>query len=429
LSKIGGEQWSGWNIFDERENYYGNVVLNCDGTHKPTFVKYTKPKVNPDEPDQYCLKGFHVKDAPFQNSYRLEVDEVFGVLNPTLAKPALYQGTNQPIWLSTKDGTIVNDKRNVVVLKGIARPSLEWNVNGQYLSSSDIATMSTKWSANVIRISLNQAFWLASAPRETFGSYKQIVDAMIYYAIQQKIAVILDLHIIKSVPPGGHAVPDNMANEDSIHFWQDIARTYATFGTVLFELYNEPKPAITQQQWLNGGGPHVAGEGPYVGYQQLYEAVRGAGANNLCIVAGTDWGYDLSFVNDKFGVQGTGIVYCSHPWWPRGKDNSMLASNFKGVLGKFPVIFTEFGCNDWASYDKPSDHPYEDYYRQIIKYVNDNGIHYAAWGWWVENYNKPHPPPPAQPMPGLLEDWTGNPSMGGVIIKDDLNDKPGRGIG
>jgi hypothetical protein len=49
---------------------------------------------------------------------------------------------NRPIWLSTtKDGKIANDQGNVIVLKGLARPSLEWDVNGQYLNSLDIATM------------------------------------------------------------------------------------------------------------------------------------------------------------------------------------------------------------------------------------------------------------------------------------------------
>ena len=145
----------------------------------------------------------------------------------------------------------MNDHGNVVVLKGLARPSLEWNVNGQYLSASDIKTMRT-WGANVIRVSLNQAFWLGSAPRESFGSYKQIVDAIIYYAIEQKMAVILDLHILKSTP--GRAIQENMANQDSIGFWRDVARTYASFGTILFELYNEPNQ-VTHEQWLSGGGP------------------------------------------------------------------------------------------------------------------------------------------------------------------------------
>jgi hypothetical protein len=391
-SDDGTKQWSSWNVVDEKGNYYGNINLNCDGTNA-SLGNYTKPE------SQYYLTGFRLTRGEEQSAYYLTVEGVFGVLDAPLATPALYPGTNRPILLSTtNDGKIVNDHGNVVVLKGLARPSLEWDVNGQYLSSADIATMRT-WGANVIRISLNQAFWLGSAPRESFGSYKQIVDAIIYYAIGQKMAVILDLHILKDVPRGGHAVQDNMANQDSVHFWEDIARTYANFGTVLFELYNEPN-VITHEQWRCGGGPppppNVAGEGPYVGYQRLYDAVRGAGAKNLCIVAGTGWGYDLSFVSSDFGVRGTGIVYCAHPWWPRGMDSG-LAGNLAGVLGKFPVIFTEFGCNDWDSYDEGKGHFYPAFYHHVLDYINANGFHYTGWGWWVESDN---PNRVGQPMPG-----------------------------
>ena len=412
-----GKQWSSWNVFDEKRNYYGNINLNCDGA-TASLGEYKKPE------GQYYLTGFRLTQGDGPSNYALRVEGVFGVLDAPMATRALYPGTNQPIWLSTtKDGKIVNDHGNVVVLKGLARPSLEWNVNGQYLSASDIKTMRT-WGANVIRVSLNQAFWLGSAPRESFGSYKQIVDAIIYCAIEQKMAVILDLHILKSTP--GRAIQENMANQDSIGFWRDVARTYASFGTILFELYNEPNQ-VTHEQWLSGGGPpppNVAGEGPYVGYQQLYDAVRGSGAKNLCIVAGTGWGYDLSFVNSDFRVQGTGIVYCSHPWWPRGMDSG-LAGNFAGVLGKFPVIFTEFGCNDWDSYDEKKNHFYPAFYQHVLDYINANGFHYTGWGWWVES----NPNRVGQPMPGLIGDWTGKAINGGVIIHDDLQKHPGTAIG
>lgn len=401
------KMWSAWDIFDEKKNYYGTINLGSDGTTAWLKEYHVKPQ------SQYCLGGFHL--APFEglsNTFVLTVDGVYPSFpDAPLATPALYPGTNQPIVLSTKGAQIMNDQGTVVLLKGVARPSLEWQVNGhygQYLSPSDIAIM-RRCGANVLRISLNQTFWLASASREIIGSYKQIVDAMIYYAIEQKMAVILDLHILKPNPPGQPAVQVPMANEQSIGFWQDIARTYANFGTVLFELYNEPF-GITQQQWMSGGGG-------YVGYQQLYDAVRAAGAkNNLCIVGGLDWAYDLSFVSSDFRVQGTGIVYCSHPYNPKGKD--LFASNFAGVLGKFPVIFTEFGGNAELTYKDLA------YYTHVISYVNTNGFHYTAWAWWVDKE--------APWFPSLIGFWGWGGEMwinGGKIVREDLQKHPGRGIG
>jgi Cellulase (glycosyl hydrolase family 5) len=48
------------------------------------------------------------------------------------------------------------------------------------------------------------------------------------------------------------------------------------------------------------------------------------------------------------------------------------------VLGKFPVIFTEFGGNGEDTYKDL------DYYTYVTAYVNTNELHYTGWAWWVE---------------------------------------------
>jgi hypothetical protein len=310
--------WSAWNVVDEKKNWYGTVSLTSDGVHKIWLGDnfYKPPSVT--DPNNYNrLQGLSLSELPGTlGKYKLTLTDVYPSFPfADRAKPAVYPGTTERIVLSTDGPKIVNNRGADVVLKGVTRPSLEWpapifdgehhrlGYHGQWLSPSDIKTM-RGWGANVIRIPLNQAFWLNSKPREVIGSYKQIVDAMIYYAIEQNMAVILDLHRLLPDPPEG-----KMANTQSIDFWTDVAKTYATFGTVLFELFNEPHN-LAQDKWLNG-------DKQYAGYQQLYNAVRGAGANNLCIIGGLDWAYDLSFVKSDFGVKGTNIVYCSHPYHPQ----------------------------------------------------------------------------------------------------------------
>jgi hypothetical protein len=407
-----GPNWLSWNVFDEDKKYYGTITLKWDGV-TVSFDNYNKEKADDKEKaNEYRLKNIHFTNQG--SAYQLTVEAIIEpspFLNIPLATPAVYPGTDRPIWLSTAKDKIKNDQGNVVVLKGVARPSLEWNRQGQYLSQTDIEAM-RKWGANVVRIALNQAFWLDSDSRESMGSYKQIVDAIIYHAIQQKMAVILDLHIIKD-----HQ--ENMANKASIDFWRDVATTYANFGTVLLELYNEPND-ITYDQWRNGGGTPARNEGPYVGYQQLYDAVRATGAKNICVVAGTRWGYDLSFVNSGFRVQGDNIVYCAHPWYPRGdKQKDPLEKNFKGLIGEYPIIFTEFGRNAYGG-------PYDPkWYKYLISYMNEHGFHYTGWGWWVEVE-----PSKAQDWPCLIGNWTNwTPIDGGQFIHDDLQRNPGTKLG
>jgi aryl-phospho-beta-D-glucosidase BglC (GH1 family) len=244
------------------------------------------------------------------------------------------------------------------------------------------------------------------------GSYKQIIDAIIYYSTKEKMAVILDLHRLVHTIDG-----PEMANADSKRFWAEVATEYKDFGTVLFELFNEPHD-IDQNTWLKGNQDCA-------GYQQLYDAVRGTGAKNICLVSGLDWAYDLSFVNDNFRVAGDNIIYCSHPYYPKGNTEGKFspASNFAGVLGKFPVIFTEFGCNspDQYSQDGVIKLFALDYYDQVISYMDTNGFHYTGWAWWVDN-NQPW-------WPTLINDWkTGYPWNGGEHVHKDIRLHPGTPI-
>ena len=187
----------------------------------------------------YYLEGINFSYNSDVKAYQLTADKIHGnvAFSPfplaPIAQPAVYSGTNMKIVFSTDGANIVNNKGNKIILKGLVRPSLKWNEQGENLSVQDIQNMQ-RWGANAIRIDLNQNYWLASSPSTQMGSYKQIINAVIYYAIQNNMAVILDLHWTEN----GHQ--SNMANKNSIRFWKEVANEYKNFGTVLFELFNEP---------------------------------------------------------------------------------------------------------------------------------------------------------------------------------------------
>jgi hypothetical protein len=84
---------------------------------------------------------------------------------------------------------------------------------------------------------------------------------------------------------------------------------------VLFELYNEPHD-IPWQVWLHGGT--VGGVASYqaVGMQDLYDAVRATGANNVVIAGGIGWAFNLSSVYAN-KIQGYNIMYATHPYYPQ----------------------------------------------------------------------------------------------------------------
>jgi len=323
-----------------------------------------------------------------------------------LAQPACHADDGSKIIFSVQGSHIVNDRGERILLKGFARPSLEWSLQGENLSEEDIKCMKSKWNANVIRLSLNQNYWFESAPVTETGSYKQIINAIVYYAIQNHMAVILDLHWTE------HSRQSNMANRFSLLFWEQVAADYKDFGTVLFELFNEPKE-ISPNVWLNGDGRNHAG------YQELYDTVRNKSeAQNICIVNGLDWGYDLSFISeiDGFLVQGTNIVYGSHPYNEKMKN---FQENFQGVLHKYPLIMTEFGVNQDSYFPSKG---YESVYKQILGFCDQYDVSYTAWAWWVEDGKK------ANAFPCIVKDWSGTPLNGGIFIQQDMQRLPGTEI-
>jgi hypothetical protein len=397
-----GKDWSVWLIYDNAKagDYFGAITLHSDGT-TVSMEKYVAPEKPTGHYVVQPTLRYHA-----EGYYYLTVDKIYWPAGPfvdtPLAKPAT-RDDGSKIILSTKGHQIIDDQGKPITLKGVARMSLEWNRQGQYLSPQEIKLMREKWNVNVLRIDLHQRFWFGSAPKTQTGSYKQIIDAMIYHALANQMAVILDLHWTEKFQH------EPMANKESLRFWQEVAKEYKEFGTVMFELFNEPF-TIPTETWLNGNNI-------YAGYQQLYDAVRSTGAQNICIINGLDWGYMLSFVNDNFKVRGENIVYGAHPYSDKGSDNwspeygGSFAHNFKGILGKHPIIFTEFGVNDSTRIHN------QEYvsatYSRILDYANKYGINYTAFAWWVD--------PQAPATPTLISDWDGTPMKGGVLVHKDLH--------
>jgi len=294
---------------------------------------------------------------------------------------------------------------------GIDRPSLEWDSagewnNGSGIPRSDFDAMAS-WHANVVRIALNQDYWLSGAALYA-PTYQATVDRAVKDAEAAGLDVILDLHwsdrgdwsaTVAGQGQGemGHSDQQQMADRHSQDFWREVATKYKGDGHVLFELYNEPHD-ISWSTWLNGG---TVAEYPAVGMQALYQTVRDAGADNLVIAGGIGWAFNLSGVADR--IQGYNIMYATHPYSPQDPE-----SQWDGMFGYVaaqdiaPVIATEFGdgamncTGDWDS--------------KLTQYADARQISWTAWAWW----------PGGCSFPSLIADWKYTPTLQGAVIKAAL---------
>jgi len=283
---------------------------------------------------------------------------------------------------------------------GIARPSLEWSSAGENLSAADFQLMAS-WKANVVRIALNQDFWLATSPRHDPG-YPALVDSAIAWAEAAGMDVILDLHWSDAGVLGAcGGCQQRMPDANSLTFWTEVAARYRTDGRVLFELYNEPHD-VSWDVWRAGGD---TGEGwQAVGMQALYDVVRSTGAYNLVVIGGLDWAYDLSGV-PAHRIAGFNIVYATHPYNNQAARRARFWDVYWGFLTDTdPVIVTEFGENSGTCA--------VEYGAAVLAYADLHGAGWTAWAWY----------PGGCGFPALIEDWNGTPSPSGAIVKALLGD-------
>lgn len=269
-----------------------------------------------------------------------------------------------------------------VWLQGLSIPSLEWVSNGEnILRSAEIAL--TAWKANCIRLPVREHFWLGKGPYQKDGGagYRQLIEDVANLCATHGAYLVLDLHRFRA------------PEDKDVAFWRDAATRFKNHPAVLFELFNEPHD-ISWEVWQNGGfvtdakssATVVAENGEKlrgfrsVGMQRLLDTVRETGAQNIVIIGGLDWGYDLSGIlaghalNDRGG---RGIVYSSHvyPW------KNDWQGRFLALAGQYPLFIGELGGEEKPlPFLRPDQH--EDPYTwapDMLGLIQKYKLHWTGW--------------------------------------------------
>jgi Cellulase (glycosyl hydrolase family 5) len=105
--------------------------------------------------------------------------------------------------------------------------------------------------------------------------------------------------------------------------------------------------------------------------QTLMNTVRAAAPNNLVLVAGTNWGFDLSQLS-SYPITGSNIVYDTHPYPYPGKMPQNWYAAFGYLTTTAPVMSAESGQYDCKS----------DYMSQLLAYFDAHNIGWTAWSWY-----------------------------------------------
>lgn len=332
-----------------------------------------------------------------------------------------------PAQLEVQGNQIVTNAGCTVTLKGVDVDSLEYEANGFGSNptgggiTATAAEAVTAWKANIIRLPLNQDYWFGCDGGG--ASYQALVDDIVNFCDANNAYVILDLHWSGATTVGatspcgagwgsanslnnGHQL--YMPDDNSVTFWASVASRYKNNPAVLFDLFNEPYDYQGDgwSVWLNGGtDTGVTPSFHTPGMKALMSSVRGTGANNLLVVGGLDYAYDLTgLVNNSCGGPcsltdsggGNGVMYASHiypykgsvPWTPADGNNKITVAT-----GLFPVIISEFGenltNNGGYSPDPDTNGTWDQTLLDWIDGNNTTSYHYAATAWDFHTSSSP----------------------------------------
>ncbi|HTY88265.1 MAG TPA: glycoside hydrolase family 5 protein [Candidatus Acidoferrum sp.] len=269
-----------------------------------------------------------------------------------------------------------------------------------------------EWGANVVRIPVHPAAWRIHG-RE---NYLKLLDQGVQWAQELGLYVIIDWHSIGNLyggkffpatselyPPDGY----NTTREETFDFWRTMARHYRGNNTVAgFELFNEPTvngPSLGTCTWAQWKGL----------LEEVIQAIRAEGGTAVPLVAGFNFGYDLTPVAGA-PLNAEGVGYVAHPYPMKAKKpwDKNWTHDWGFVADKYPVILTEIG---FLEPEAPGGYnPIigdESYGDAITAYCARHGISYAVWCF------DPHW------GPCLIKDWNFTPTRSGAYFKKAMQAK------
>lgn len=323
---------------------------------------------------------------------------------------------NWPSELKVVGNRLHDTNGNEVWLQGANIASLEWSAHGENVMKS-AQVLLEGWKANVIRLPVKEEYWF----NEKNGSdYRELVDNVITYAANRGAYVVLDLHRYRA------------ATADHAKFWRDAGTRYKNHPAVLFDLLNEPH-STSWEIWRNGGFVEQKRKGSdednflteaerkhnkqgfeAIGMQALLDAVREVGANNIVVVGGLDWAYDLTGILNGYALDehadGNGIMYSTHVYpWKKGWQKKFL-----DVAEKYPILVGEVGADakkmDWMDHKLQEDA--ETWVPDMLGVIQKYRLNWTAWCF--------HP----KASPRMLLDWDYTPTpVWGVPAKEAFSGK------
>ena len=255
-------------------------------------------------------------------------------------------------WLSLKDGNIVNNRGDIVKLKGVSSHNLSWF--GRIYTKENLKELRDTWDVNTFRIAVytnpEEAGYIAN--KKMIKQVEEIID----YCIDLDIYVIIDWHILKDNNP-------NIYKEEAIKFFDKMSMKYKNSPNVIYEICNEPNGEdITWDEDVK----------PYA--EEVIDVIRNNSKKSLIIVGLADWCKDIESARNN-RISDNNILYAVH-FYAGAAGNYTLKENIKKAKeDKIPLIVTECGATNESGDGKL----YKEKFKEWIDYLEKYKISWIVW--------------------------------------------------
>ena len=331
--------------------------------------------------------------------------------------------------LHVSGNKLLNSAGQQVILRGVDRSGTEYACvqgNGVFDGEVDQAAVTAmkSWGINAVRVPLNEACWNAESYVNSAyagANYQNAIKSYVSLLNSNGLVAILDLHWTDGAYTGPSAgcssaqatcqkpMPDAA---QAIPFWSSVAATFKGNDAVIFDLFNEPyasradnnNSAEGWQCWKTGS-PCTGINYPVAGMQQMVNAVRGAGANNVIMLGGEEYSNDLtSWLANEPTDPDHNLAASWHSYnFNTCSSQSCWTSQIAPVIAQVPVIAGEIGENDCAG----------TYINPLTTWLDSQNTSYLAWAWNAD-FN-------CSSGPGLITDYVpGDPTNYGAAYKAHL---------
>ncbi|MGC9668713.1 cellulase family glycosylhydrolase [Planosporangium sp. 12N6] len=389
----------------------GSVTIGLNATGTGAGTGAGAGSTGPEAPDRVALNGVPCT---------VTVDRQAG--------PVAAPGPGTAPRLRVTGNRLVDDAGNEVTLVGVNRSGGEYmcvHGGGFWDGPVDDAAIAAiaSWRVRAVRIPLNEDCWLATnqVPERYSGArYRQAVTSFVATLKAHGIVPVLDLQWTSGRWTGtasqcrdSHALCQKPM-PDAAHapaFWGSVADTFRADPVPVFDLFNEPYPsdlgvmsrARSWECWLHGGAACPGLSYPAAGMQSLVDAVRGAGATNLILVAGNSYAADLTGWLDHRPTDPTGNLGASWHSYDRNScnDAGCWDRQVGPVAARVPVVALEIGEHDCAG----------GYVTSLMPWLDTHTAGYLAWTWNTWD---------CADGPALITDYAGTPTPFGAAVRQYL---------